>query len=51
MTYDYRSSLAVIGPLSDVPVVGAHDLCAEHAQRLIAPVGWQVIRHSTLDAP
>lgn len=50
LTYDYRASLAAIGPLSGTPVAGAHDLCAEHAARLIAPVGWQVIRHTDLPA-
>ena len=33
LTYVYADSMAVLGPLSDVVVPGAFDLCAEHASR------------------
>ena len=34
----------VLGPLADVAVPGAFDLCAEHASRTSVPMGWEVIR-------
>ena len=44
LTYVYADSMAVLGPLSDVVVPGAFDLCAEHASRTSVPMGWEVIR-------
>ena len=44
LTYVYADSMAVLGPLSDVAVPGAFDLCAEHASRTSVPMGWEVIR-------
>lgn len=44
LTYVYADSMAVLGPLSDVVVPGAFDLCAEHASRMSVPMGWEVIR-------
>ena len=44
LTYVYADSTAVLGPLSDVAVPGAFDLCAEHASRTSVPMGWEVIR-------
>jgi hypothetical protein len=28
---------------------GSYDLCERHAERLSAPQGWQVVRHSVMD--
>ena len=44
LTYVDADSMAVLGPLSDVAVPGAFDLCAEHASRTSVPMGWEVIR-------
>lgn len=50
LTYDYADSMAVLGPLSITPEPHCYDLCARHAERLSAPVGWQVVRHMSLGA-
>ncbi|MDP9801350.1 hypothetical protein J2S49_001426 [Arcanobacterium wilhelmae] len=47
MTYGYDEATAVIGPLSPLPQPGTIDLCAQHAQSVTMPVGWQVIRLQT----
>ncbi len=44
LTYVYADSTAVLGPLAEIPVPGAFDLCLDHAQRTSVPVGWEVIR-------
>jgi hypothetical protein len=44
LTYDYANSTAVLGPLATYAEPHAYDLCAEHADRLVAPRGWEVIR-------
>lgn len=44
LTYVYRDQTAVLGPLAAEQVPGAHDLCAEHAERTSVPRGWEVIR-------
>ena len=44
LTYVYADSTAVLGPLADVAVPGAFDLCAEHASRTSVPMGGEVIR-------
>lgn len=44
LTYVYADQTAVVGPLARVPVPGAFDLCAEHAERTSVPNGWEVIR-------
>lgn len=48
LTYDYAGSMAVIGPLAPSHSAHGFDLCAEHADRLSVPQGWQVVRHQTL---
>ncbi|PPL20178.1 DUF3499 family protein [Microterricola pindariensis] len=48
LTYDYADSMAVLGPLSVTPEPHCYDLCGRHADRLSAPVGWQVVRHMSL---
>ena len=44
LTYVYADSTAVLGPLADVAVPGAFDLCAEHASPPCVRMGWEVIR-------
>jgi hypothetical protein len=46
LTYVYADSMAVLGPLSITPEPHSYDLCAVHAERLSAPRGWQIIRHT-----
>lgn len=50
LTYVYADSMAVLGPLSQKAEPHTYDLCERHSQRLSAPKGWQVIRHSVLGA-
>lgn len=44
LTYVYRDSTAVVGPLATSVEPHSYDLCAEHAGRLTAPRGWDVVR-------
>jgi hypothetical protein len=44
LTYVYRDSTAVLGPLATYAEPHCYDLCAEHAERLTAPRGWEVLR-------
>ena len=44
LTYVYADSTAVLGPLATVSEPHSYDLCAEHATRLTAPQGWDVVR-------
>ena len=44
MTYAYRDSTAVLGPLASRSEPHGYDLCQIHAQTLSAPRGWEVIR-------
>lgn len=44
LTYVYADSTAVLGPLSTTQDPHGYDLCENHADRLTAPVGWQVLR-------
>lgn len=44
LTYVHADACVVIGPLSVRAEPGAHNLCRAHAERLVAPVGWQLIR-------
>ncbi|MDQ1556024.1 MAG: hypothetical protein QOI02_1026 [Actinomycetota bacterium] len=48
LTYVYADSMAVLGPLSQVAEPHSYDLCPRHAERLVAPQGWQVVRHVVL---
>lgn len=48
LTYDYADSMVVLGPLATRAEPHSYDLCAVHAERLSAPQGWQVMRHSVL---
>jgi len=46
LTYVYSDSTAVLGPLATYAEPHCYDLCAEHAERLTAPRGWEVVRLS-----
>lgn len=51
LTYVYADSTAVLGPLALQAEPHTYDLCAEHAERLTAPVGWEVIRLAPEERP
>lgn len=44
LTYAYASSTVVLGPLAPHAEPGSYDLCALHAERTTAPLGWEIIR-------
>jgi hypothetical protein len=44
LTYVYADSTAVLGPLSTYAEPHCYDLCSEHAERLTAPLGWEILR-------
>ena len=44
LTYDYSDQTAALGPLATYAEPHAYDLCEQHAQKLSAPRGWDVIR-------
>lgn len=50
LTYDYGDQMAALGPLGLADHPHAHDLCAQHADRLSVPAGWLVVRHEALRA-
>ena len=45
LTYVYADRAAVVGPLAVHAEPHCYDLCDEHASRLTAPRGWEVVRH------
>ncbi len=45
LTYVYADRAAVVGPLAVHAEPHCYDLCEEHAARLTAPLGWEVVRH------
>ena len=45
LTYVYADRAAVVGPLAMHAEPHCYDLCEEHALRLTAPRGWEVVRH------
>lgn len=47
LTYVYSDSTVVLGPLATYAEPHAYDLCDEHATRLTAPRGWDVVRLAT----
>lgn len=51
LTYVYADSTAVLGPLATNAEPHSYDLCAEHAQRLTVPRGWDVVRLQVEFAP
>lgn len=44
LTYVYTEQTCVLGPLATFAEPHCYDLCVEHAERLTAPKGWDVIR-------
>ena len=46
LTYVYSDSTAVLGPLAQLAEPHSYDLCSEHAGRLTAPRGWEIVRLS-----
>ncbi|WP_328996515.1 DUF3499 domain-containing protein [Kribbella sp. NBC_01245] len=44
LTYVYADQTCVLGPLATYAEPHCYDLCADHADRLTAPNGWEVIR-------
>ena len=44
LTYVYRDSTAVLGPLAAYVEPHCYDLCSGHASRLTAPMGWELVR-------
>jgi hypothetical protein len=44
LTYVYRDSTAVLGPLATYVEPHCYDLCEKHAARLVAPRGWDIVR-------
>jgi hypothetical protein len=44
LTYVYADRTVVLGPLAVKKEPFAYDLCAEHAEHLTPPRGWEVIR-------
>src|SRR5262249_29420272 len=44
LTYVYRNSTAVVGPLAAYTEPHCYDLCEGHADRLTAPLGWDGVR-------
>lgn len=44
LTYVYRDSTAVLGPLAAFVEPHCYDLCGAHADRLTAPRGWDIVR-------
>jgi len=47
LTYIYADSTAVLGPLATFSEPHAYDLCDQHSNRMIAPVGWTVLKEAT----
>ncbi len=47
LTYVYSDQSAVLGPLATYAEPHTYDLCADHASRLTAPRGWEVVRLAT----
>jgi hypothetical protein len=44
LTYVYKDSTAVLGPLAAYVEPHCYDLCEKHAGRLVVPRGWDVER-------
>lgn len=44
LTYVYAEQTAVLGPLATYAEPHSYDLCEEHATRLTAPRGWDIVR-------
>ncbi|BDX33846.1 hypothetical protein TUM20985_43930 [Mycobacterium antarcticum] len=46
LTFVYKDSTAVVGPLATVSEPHSWDLCVLHAGRITAPRGWELVRHA-----
>ena len=46
LTFVYSDSTAVVGPLATVSEPHSWDLCVNHAGRITAPRGWELVRHA-----
>ena len=44
LTYVYGDQTAVVGPLATFAEPHTYDLCANHAEGLTAPRGWEIVR-------
>ncbi len=44
LTYAYAESTAVVGPLAPAAEPHSWDLCERHAERITAPLGWEMLR-------
>jgi hypothetical protein len=44
LTYVYGDQTAVVGPLATFAEPHTYDLCADHAEGLTVPRGWDVVR-------
>jgi len=44
LTYAYADRAVVLGPLATYAEPHTYDLCREHAERMTAPRGWEVVR-------
>nr|WP_139084337.1 DUF3499 family protein [Nesterenkonia sp. F] len=51
LTYSYRDSTVVVGPMSVYPEPHTYDLCARHADSVTPPRGWEVLRLDYPSAP
>lgn len=51
LTYVYAEQTAVLGPLATYAEPHSYDLCDEHARRLTAPRGWDVVRLAMGEEP
>ena len=43
LTYSYQDSTVVVGPISVYSEPHTYDLCAQHADSLVPPRGWEVL--------
>lgn len=46
LTFVYKDSTAVVGPLATASEPHSWDLCVIHAGRITAPRGWELVRHA-----
>lgn len=44
LTYAYAESTAVVGPLAPAAEPHSWDLCDRHAEKITAPLGWEMLR-------
>lgn len=51
LTYDYVDSMAVLGPLASGDQLDGVNLCSKHADRLVMPNGWNLVRHVSAPNP